>query len=197
MSLLADARAAVAPYALLVKLGLLLALVAGLLGYGYHRGAARWEGKYNDEVAAHKATRDEHARVMDQLAAATREVARKAKAAARQARLDRAANDKRYEEAQHDADQARRQLRDALRRGTGPVRLRPEWTCPAPGPGEGGAGPAAGGHDADADLRRTRADAISDDIADHDHADRWIGWLQAELISTRKACGVVEPGASP
>lgn len=192
MSLLADARAAVAPYALLVKLGLLLALVAGLLGYGYHRGAARWEGKYNDEVAAHKATRDEHARVMDQLAAATREVARKAKAAARQARLDRAANDKRYEEAQHDADQARRQLRDALRRGTGPVRLRPEWTCPAPGPGEGGAGPAAGGHDADADLRRTRADAISDDIADHDHADRWIGWLQAELISTRKACGVVE-----
>lgn len=197
MSLLADARAAVAPYALLVKLGLLLALVAGLLGYVYHRGAARWEGKYNDEVAAHKATRTDHARVMDQLAAATREVARKAKAAARQARLDRAANDKRYEEAQHDADQARRQLRDALRRGTGPVRLRPEWTCPAPGPGEGGAGPAAGGHDADADLRRTRADAISDDIADHDHADRWIGWLQAELISTRKACGVVEPGASP
>ena len=190
VSVLADVRAAVAPYALLLKLGLLLALVAGLVGYGYHRGAARWEGKYHDEAAAHAATKAAHARVLRELADAAREVARKAKAAEAQAKQERTANDKRYKDAQHDADQARHQLRDALRRGTGPVRLRPEWTCPAPGPGEGTTGPAAGGQDADADVRRARADAISDDIADHDHADRWITWLQAELISTRKACGV-------
>lgn len=193
MSVLDPVRAAVAPYALALKVGAVLALVTALVGFGYHRGAARWQGKYNAEVAAHKATKAEQARVLGQLADATREVERRAKAAAKQAKLERAANDKRYEDAQHDADQARRQLRDALRRGTGPVRLRPEWTCPAAGPAQGGAGPAAGGQDADADVRRARADAISDDIADHDHADRWITWLQTELTSTRKACGVATP----
>lgn len=190
VSVLDPVRTAVAPYALALKIGAALALVAGLVGFGYHQGATRWQGKYTDEVAAHKATKDEQARVLRELADATAAVARQAKAAAKQAKQERAANDKRYKDAQHEADQARRQLRDALRRGTGPVRLRPEWTCPAPGPAEGAAGPAAGGQDADADVRRARADAISDDIADHDHADRWITWFQTELTSTRKACGV-------
>jgi len=194
VSLLDPMRTAVAPYALALKVGAVFALVAALVGFGYHRGAARWQGKYNVEVAARQGHQGRAGpRRVRQLADAAAEVARKAKAAAKQAKNERAANDQRYEDAQHDADQARRQLRDALRRGTGPVRLRPEWACPAAGPGAGATGPAAGGQDAGADVRRARADAISDDIADHDHADRWINWLQAELISTRKACEVGGP----
>jgi hypothetical protein len=190
VSLLADARATAAPYALLLKLGAVLALAGVLVGYGYHRGAQRWEGKYAAEVADHKATKDEHARVLGQLAEAARAAADKAKAAARQARQDRAANDKRYEDAQHEAEQARRDLRNALRRGTGPDRLRPEWTCPAAGPAQGGAAGAAGRQDAAADLRAAGA---ADLVAAGAAADRWITWLQSELISTRTACGAGPP----
>lgn len=181
-------RATLAPYALLVKLGLACVLAAAMFIGGCNHGAEKWEGKYDDEVAAHKATKAEHKGVLNRLAEMTKAAAAKAKAASEQANAERAANDKRFKESEREAERAQRDLAAALRRGT--VRLRDEWTCPAAGPAQGGAATPAGGQDAAADLRRAREGAVLATVADADHADRWIGWLQAELKSTRTACGV-------
>lgn len=176
-------KAAVAPYMLAIKVGLVLLVFA----LGWNRGADKWQGKFDGEVAAHKATKAQHKAVIDDLAAKTRAVADKAKAASKQAALDRRAADTRYKEATDEANRAKRDLRNHLRAGT--VRLRDEFTCPAARPAEGGASAAAGRQDAAPDFRREREAAISDDIAEADAADNWIGWLQSELISTRMACG--------
>ena len=178
------------PYLGLIKAGAIVVGVLLVFALGYNRGADKWQGKYDNEALAHKATKSSHKAVIDNLAALTKAAADKAKASSVAAKADRKTNDARFKDAQHEADKAKRELRDHLRRGTGPVRLRDEWTCPAAGAAQGATAAAAGGQDAAADLRRTRADAISDDIADHDAADNWIGWLQSELTSTRKACGV-------
>ena len=175
------------PYLGLIKAG---AIVVGLLlvfALGYNRGADKWQGKYDNEALAHKATKATHKAVIDNLASLTKAAADKAKAATVAARADRKTNDARFKDAQHEADKAKRELRDHLRRGTGPVRLRDEWTCPAAGAAEGGAASTAGRQDAAADLRAAGA---ADLVAAGDAADNWIGWLQSELTSTRKACGV-------
>ena len=181
-------RATLAPYALLLKLGAALALATALFIGGCNHGSAKWEGKYDDEVAAHKATKVEHKGVMNRLAEMTKVAAAKAKAASEQAKAERTANNRRFEESEREAERAQRDLAAALRRGT--VRLRPEFSCPAAGPAQGGAATAAGRQDGDAEIRRAREGAVLGAIADADHADRWIGWLQAELTSTRTACGV-------
>ena len=174
-------RAAAAPYALLIKVGIAVVLALALFIGGCNHGTAKWKDKHDDAVAAHKA-------VLDDLAAKTRAAADKAKAASVKAKAERAANNDRFRESEREAERAQRDLAAALRRGD--VRLRPEWTCPAPGPSEGGAGAATGRQDGEAELRRAREGAVLAAIADADHADRWIGWLQAELTSTRTACGV-------
>lgn len=180
-------KAAVAPYMLAIKAGAAVVLLAGLFIGGCNHGANKWQDKYDAEKAAHVATKASHATVLRDLANKTRAAELAVKAAGEQAKADRQANDERFKDARHEADQAKRELARALRAGT--VRLRDEFTCPAARPAEGGASAAAGRQDAAPDLRREREAAISDDIAEADAADNWIGWLQSELISTRKACG--------
>jgi len=179
-------RAAIEPYLLLIKLALVVVLAASMFIGGCSHGAAKWEGKYDAEVAAHKATKAEHARVIRQLADQAKAVAAKAKAASAAAAAARKTHDQRFEDAKHEADRAKRDLRDALRRGTGAIRLQDHWTCAVRGPTAGGFAVAAGRQDAAADLRAAGA---ADLVAAGDHADRWIVWLQSELTSTRTACG--------
>lgn len=171
------------PYLWAVK----LAGVTILLLFAFIGGCQVNAGRLADEKAAHKATKARHVAVLADLADKTAKAARLAKQASDTAKAERKANDKRFDDAKQDADRARRDLAAALRAGT--QRLRPEWNCPARS-AESDASRVAGGQDAETELRRAREDAVLDDIADHDRADRWIGWLQAELISTRKACGI-------
>ena len=69
------------PYADLLKALAALLLATLLVGLGWYAGAGKWHGKYDVEVAAHEATKAEHSRVLDDLAAKTAAVAAKAKAA--------------------------------------------------------------------------------------------------------------------
>ena len=165
-------------YGVLIRWGaglLFLALCCGaLVKCGYDKGTAKLEA----ERAAHKA-------VLDNLAAKTARAARLAEEASKAAAIERQANDKRFDDAQAQADQAERDLAAALRAGT--QRLQPWWGANCPGAAEGDAASAAGGQDAAADLRAASASRV---VGIADRADRWIGWLQAELISTRKACEV-------
>lgn len=169
------------PYLGLIKVAAIL-LVFGL---GWNRGADKWQGKFDVEVAAHKATKAEHARVIRDLADKARAVAEKVKAAGEQAKADRKAADERFKESERDAERAKRDLAAALRRGTGAVRLQDHWACRMPGAAEGDATGTTRRQDAGADLRAAGA---ADLVAAGDAADRWIVWLQSELTSTRKAC---------
>lgn len=180
-------RTAVEPYLGIIRAVLILLLVIGLVWRGYSWGSQRWEAKFDGEVAAHKATKADFKRMTRDLADRTKALAAKAKAASTAAKAARKTNDQRFEDAEREADRAKRDLRDALRRGTGPMRLRDEWACGGPGAGQGDAAAASGGQDAAADLRAAGA---ADLVAAGDAADRWIVWLQSELITTRTACGI-------
>lgn len=180
-------RASIAPYLLLIKLGLIVVLAASMFIGGCNHGANKWQGKYDAEVAEHKATKTSHAAVLRDLANKTKAAEDAVKAAGEKAKADRKAADQRFQEATDEAAKARTALARALRAGT--VRVREEWTCPAARSAEGGTAGVAGRQDAAPDLRREREAAISDDIAEADAADNWIVWLQAELINTRTACG--------
>ena len=162
----------------IIKACAVLALGALLWLHGAHKGAEAWKAKLAAVNAAHKAT-------LDDLAAKTARAARLADEASKAAAIERQANDKRFDDAQAQADKAERDLAAALRAGT--ERLQPWWSCDRPGSAEGDAATAAGGDDGYADVRSAGAASL---IAAADHADRWIGWLQGELTSTRKACGV-------
>lgn len=180
-------RASIAPYLLLIKLGLIVVLAASMFIGGCNHGASKWQGKFDNEANAHKATKAEHARVVRQLADQAKAVAAKAKAASAAAAAARKTHDQRFEDAKHEADRAKRDLRDALRRGTGAIRLQDHWTCAVRGSTAGGFAAAAGRQDAGADLRAAGA---ADLVAAGDAADRWIAWLQSEVTATRTACGV-------
>lgn len=182
-------RAAIAPYALLIKVG--VALVCGLVLFigGCNHGSAKWESKYADEVRAREHDNIEWEAIVEGIAERTRAAAAAAKKASELAKAERDTNNERFKELTDEAAKARSDLARALRAGT--VQLRPEWTCPAARSTQGGTGTAAGGQDAAADLRATREGAVLDSIDDAKYADRWVGWLQSELISTRQACGVI------
>lgn len=170
------------PYANLIRWGLVAALVVALVALGYRWGGSHWRGEYTAEVKARAAENAQHAATLQQLAEATAAVAAKARAASTALAASRQANDTRYNEALDDAKRAQRDLAAALRRGT--VQLRPEWSCGAAGAGAGGAAGLAAGQDAAADLRWAGATHL---VAAGDRADAWIGWLQRELIDTRRA----------
>lgn len=175
------------PYLLAIKVGAGVLAVLLVFGLGWNRGADRWQGKFDGEVAAHKATKSEHARVIRDLADKAKSVAAQEKAASEQAKADRKATDQRFRESQREADRAKRDLAAALRRGTGAVRLQDHWACRLPGSAAGDLAAAAGRQAAGADLRAAGA---ADLVAAGDAADRWIVWLQSEVTMTRKACGV-------
>lgn len=181
-------RAAAAPYMLLIKLGLVVVLAASMFIGGCSHGADKWQTKYDEEVRAREHDNIEWETIVEGIAERTRKAAEDAKRASATAKAERQTNDQRFKEKTDEADKARADLAAALRNGS--ARLRPEWSCPAARPAEGGTVATAGGEDGEAGLRRTREEAISDDIADHDRADNWITWLQTDLIATRKACGL-------
>lgn len=157
-------------------------LVIAWAWFWHGQGAAKWEGKFNTEQAAHQAALKAHAAVLDGLAKATAQTAAKARAAALALAHDRTDNDDRYDKKVDDAKQARNDLAAALRRGD--VQLQPWWQCgTAPGTDPGAAATLAGGEDAAADLRAADTAAT---VEDADRADAWIGWLQDELTSTRR-----------
>jgi len=182
-------KAAVAPYALLIKCGLALLLAASLFIGGCNHGAGKWKAKYDDEVRAHEADEIDNEALLDALSNRAKAAEAAAKEAGAQAAREREAADDQFNKSKQESDHEIAGLRAALRRGT--VQLRPEFACPAARPAEGETPAASGRQDGEADLRRTREGAILDDIADHDAADRWIEWLQADAVATRKACGVV------
>lgn len=174
------------PYPTLMRWGaalFLLALLAGgLVKCGYDKGAAELEQERRD----HAVTKGYYGEILGDLAEKTRTAADKAKAASDQAKVDRAAADARYQEAKFDAKRARADLVAGLRDGA--VSLHPWWSCGAPGPSDRDAADDPTGQVGYADLRATGA---ADLVAGADAADAWIRWLQAELISTDNACGVV------
>lgn len=170
------------PYADLLKVLAALILAIVLIAFGWFGGSGKWKGKYETEVAAHKAAKAEHARVLKDLADRAAEVAARAKAASDRAAEDRKANDDRYDKAVDRAKRAEGDLARALRRGT--MQLRPEWACDSPGSGPGGSAAAADGQDAAASLRYAGATGL---VGGADRADAWIVWLQSELTSTRQA----------
>jgi hypothetical protein len=184
--ILGPIRTAIAPYLTAIKLTGAVLLLAFVAYRGYDAGRDKWQGKFDAEAAAHVATKQAHAVVLRDLANKTKAAEAAAKAASLQAKTDRKANDDRYKEATREATQARNALARALR--SGDVRLRPEWACDSPRPAEGGTAGFAGRQDAGADLRAAGA---ADLVAAGDAADNWITWLQSEVTSTRKACGVV------
>lgn len=172
------------PYLSAIKAGAVLLLALFMFIGGCNHGANKWQGKHDAEVTAHKATKAAHATVLRDLATKTKAAEAAVKAAGEKAKADRQANDERFKDARHEADQAKRDLARALRNGS--VRLRDEWACPAARPAEGDVADLATGQDASADLRAAGAANL---VGNADHADRWIVWLQSELTSTRKACG--------
>lgn len=133
-------------YGVLVRWGAALLFLAlccgGLVKCGYDKGTAKLEA----ERAAHKA-------VLDDLAVKTEVAAELAEQASKAAAIERKANDKRFDDAKRQADQAGRDLAAALRAGT--QRLQPWWGQDCPQAAEGDA--AADATEADA---RKRADDL-------------------------------------
>lgn len=168
--------------ALIIKACAVLALVAVVWLHGHNKGADKWEGKYDTEVAAHKATKQGHATVLADLAAKTKAVATAVKAANAQYKTDRATNDATHKEDLAHAKSNRAATVRALRAGT--LQLQDHRTGYQPFGAPGAAFTAAGGQDGYADLR---FQAAAEDVQDADDADAWIGWLQRELIATRTA----------
>lgn len=170
------------PYLTTARWAAVAILVIAWAWFWHGQGAAKWEGKYNTEQAAHHAALKAHAAVLEGLAKATAETAAKARAAALALANDRTDNDDRYDKKVDDAKHARDDLAAALRRGD--VQLQPWWQCgSATGSDPGAAAALAEGEDAAADLRAADTAAT---VEDADHADAWIGWLQDELTSTRR-----------
>lgn len=160
-------------YGVLIRWGaglLFLALCAGgLVKCGYDKGTAKLEA----ERAAHKA-------VLDNLAAKTARAARLAEEASKAAAIERKANDKRFDDAQAQADKAERALAAAIRSGA--QRLQPWWGANCPGAAEGDAAADSG----QADTAR-RADSASRIIAAADHDAAVIDWLWSGWRADRQA----------
>ena len=169
------------PYLSAIKAGAVVIGVLLVFAFGYNRGADKWQGKFDGEVAAHKATKAAHKGVIDNLAQLTKAAESKAKTASAAVKRDQAQADRRYKDATNEAKRNAADLRAALR--SGKQRLSDTWACSA-ATSNGDAADLAGRQDERADLREAGAVNL---IAAADHADRWIEWLQSEIISTRKA----------
>ena len=168
------------PYADLIRIGLVLMLVAALIGIGWYAGASRWERKYDSEVEAHKATKAEHSRVLTDLANKTRAVATKAKAAAVQAKEDHKAANRKFEDATREANRREAALRADLRRGA--VRLQNRWTCDSPRASVG----EASAH-ADQAAAEGRFDSAARIVAAADADAAVIDWLWESWQADRRA----------
>ena len=174
------------PYLSAIKAGAVVIGVLLVFAFGYNRGADKWEGKYDNEALAHKATKASHKAVIDNLAALTKAAEGKAKTASAAVKRDQAQADKRYRDATNEAKRNAADLRDALR--SGKQRLSDTWACPASasnGDAADLAGQAgtAGQHDSAA---RIAAAADADAAA--------MNWLWDRWMADRKA--VIDAGCA-
>lgn len=160
--------------------GVLILMIA--CGFAYWSGGKSAQEALDQEKRDHRVTKGFYAKVLRDHADRAAEVARLAKAASVAAAREREQNDARFQEERDGSDREIADLRRRLRAGE--LSLQPWWTCPSAGPGAGDAATPAGGQDGDAALR---IESALEGIADADHADRWIEWLQFELVSTREA----------
>lgn len=151
--------------------------------HGNGKGKERWEGKYDGEVAAHKATRDENARVLRGLADLTKRAQKEAKARATTYAEDTAANDAKNRTEMAHALAAKDRVIADLRAGR--LQLRDFWTPTLSCPGDAAA-PAA--TDREAEYAGLREQSLAEGVQDGALADGWIAWLQRELTTTRAAC---------
>ena len=167
----------------IIKISAALVLLVLVWLHGHGAGVDKWEGKFDGEVAAHKATKQTHAAVLTDLANKTKAAAAAVKAAGEQFRTDRAANDAAHQQELANAKSNHSAVVRALR--TGDIQLHDHWTGYQPFGSPGGTFTPAGGQDGYAELRYQGA---AEDVQAGDEADAWIRWLQGELIATRKAC---------
>lgn len=174
------------PYLSLIKGAAIVAGVLLVFALGWNRGADKWQGKYDNEVAAHKATKAEHKRVLDNLAELTKAAENKAKAATVAVKRDQAAADKRYQEATNEAKRNADDLARALRNGK--QRLSDTWACPA----------TAGASDAAADAAEAHAarqyDSTARIVAAADADAAAMNWLWDSWMADRKA--VIDAGCA-
>lgn len=182
---LTEIRAAVAPYLLLIRLGLWL-LLAGVLVFG----GCRWQGKRDARAIAE--AQAEAATLQAALAEAqrlTQQAQAKAKAASEQAAAASAAADTKLKETTDEANRNAADLAAALR--TGERRLRDLWACRAADGDAGSAAADAGQADAAgrADSAGRIAGAVAADAALIDWLyDRWQADRQAVIAA---GCAVV------
>ena len=162
------------------------ALVLVLLVVWFHgngKGAARWEGKYDGEKAAHQQTREDNARVLRGLADLTKKAQQEAKRRAKTYAEDTAANDAKNRTEMAHALAAKDRVIADLRAGR--LQLRDFWT-PAVSCAGDAAAPAIASREAEhAGLREQ---SLAEGVQDGALADGWISWLQRELVATRAAC---------
>lgn len=167
----------------------LLAIMGAIWWAGFDSGKDKWQGKYDDEVAAHAATRDEHARQ-------ARHVADLAKAA----KAESERNQKIYDDRTASNDLQHKQeltyaigKRDAviadLRAGA--LQLQPWWgvgasTCSSQ---TADAADTSG----DVDARDLRAEGAADLVQILAEADADRAWYINELTATRAQCGITGP----
>lgn len=184
-------KAAIAPYMLLIKVGMILVLGATLFIGGCNRGADKWEGKYDNEVAAHKADNAAHKATLDTLAELTKATEAKAKAASEAVKADQLAANKRYEDATHEAKRNADALAAALRAGK--QRLSATWTCPAAG-STGSSAAASSGQAGSSGQYDSVARIVA--AADADAAAMnllWDGWMADRKAVIDAGCAVVAP----
>ena len=175
------------PYLHLIKAGAIVIGVLLVFALGWNRGADRWQGKYDNEVSAHKATKAEHKRVIGKLAELTKASEAKAKSASAAVKRDQAQATKRLEEATNEAKRNATALRAALRNGK--QRLSDTWACPA---SAGASDAAASASEADSERRYDSAaritEAVESDAAVIEFL--WAGWMADRKAVIDAGCAV-------
>lgn len=142
------------------------ALLLGIWLWGHHSGSAGLA----DEKAAHQATKQHYADVLEGLRAKTQRAATLAEQASKALASSQKANDERFEHAKRQAQHDQADLRRRLRNGT--VRLQPWWTPDLSGRAIGQGAADAG--QADAAIRFDSASRI---IGAGDRDAAMMGWL--------------------
>ncbi|GGD57925.1 lysis system i-spanin subunit Rz [Pseudoxanthomonas indica] len=174
---------------LILKWCAVLLLVVAVWFHGNGQGAARWEGKYDGEKAAHQKTREDQASVLQGLADLTEKARQEARGRAQAYASSTADNDSKHKKEMAHALAAKDRVIDDWRSGR--LRLH-DWWFQAPGTpptlsGSANAGtPTFAGRDVE--YAELRAASLAEGVQDGALADVWIGQLQRELIATRVAC---------
>ena len=175
------------PYLNAIKVGATVIGVLLVFALGYNRGADKWQGKFDGEVAAHKATKAGHKTVIDNLATLTKAAESKAKSASEAVKRDQANAAKQLKEATDEAKRNARDLRAALR--SGKQRLSDTWACPA---SAGASDAAAGASEAHAEGQYDSAaritEAVESDAAVIEYL--WNGWMADRKAVIDAGCAV-------